>query len=753
MSVALSFSETIPLEQYAESAYLNYSMYVILDRALPHIGDGLKPVQRRIVYAMSELGLSAQAKYKKSARTIGDVLGKFHPHGDSACYEAMVLMAQSFSFRYPLIDGQGNWGSQDDPKSFAAMRYTEAKLSAFAHLLLTELNQSTVDWGANFDGTLLEPKLLPARVPNVLLNGASGIAVGMSTDIPSHNLKEITSACIALLDNPNLTVDDLVQYVPAPDFPTKAELITPQDELKKIYESGRGSLKLRASYQLEEGNIVITALPYQTSGNRVLEQIGSQLQNKKLPMVSDLRDESDHENPVRIVIEPRSNRVNIDQLMLHLFATTDLQKNYRVNMNVIGIDGKPQVKSLKHILCEWLDFRMQTVRKRLQHRLDEVLERLHILDGLLVAYLNIDEVIRIIREEEEPKSALMAAFSLSEIQAEAILNLRLRYLAKLEEVKITAEKKELDKERKKIEAILKSETKLKQEIVQELKADTEKYGDARQTVLIERPEAKSLEDSDIQTVEPVTVILSKKGWVRSAKGHEIDGGALSYKAGDEFLVATKGKSNQSVIFFDSTGRSYALNIADLPSARGAGEPLTSHVSPPNGAYFVGVMMGEDTQEVLLASSLGYGFLTSLSDLVARNKAGKLLLNLGEGAIALAPVLRGEASFVVVLSMEDRLLIFSIQELPSMSKGKGVKWMDVSSSSSRSTGEKREGVKAITVMQKGDCLEFISPKKRYRLDAKELKAYMGKRAGKGDKLPKGFTGVEGMMVTSEKLSSD
>ncbi len=737
MSDSLSFSEIVPLEVYTENAYLNYSMYVILDRALPNISDGLKPVQRRIVYAMSELGLNAQSKYKKSARTIGDVLGKFHPHGDSACYEAMVLMAQPFSFRYPLVDGQGNWGSQDDPKSFAAMRYTEAKLSAFAQLLLAELNQETVEWGANFDGTLLEPKILPARVPHVLLNGGTGIAVGMSTDIPSHNLREVTQACIQLLNEPDTSLDELLEYIPGPDFPTHAEIITPKDELRKIYETGRGTFKMRATYLMEESNIVIHALPHQTSANRILEQIGQQIQNKKLPMVADLRDESDHEHPVRIVIEPRSNRINVEQLMLHLFSSTDLQKNYRVNMNVIGIDGKPQVKSLKEMLSEWLVFRLSTVRKRFEHRLKEVMDRLHILDGLLISYLNLDEVIRIIRQEEEPKEVLMASFHLSDIQAEAILNLRLRYLAKLEEIKITSEQKELDKERKRIESILKSETKLKNEIIQELNHDTQKHGDARRTVLIERPEAKGLDETEMQSIDAVTVILSKKGWVRSAKGHEIDGATLSFKSGDEFLMLCKGKSNQQAIFFDSTGRGYALNIADLPSARGLGEPLTSHVSPPAGAHFISLMIGEQTQSVLLASNKGYGFIAPFGEMGSRNKAGKALLTIGADELALEPVWVNEGRYVAVLSGDDHLLVFKSEDLPRMSKGKGVKLISLSDKKGVST------LKAALVLEDNQGLEFISDKKNYVLSHKELKSYMGKRAGKGEKLPKTWLGINQM----------
>ncbi|MDE2088677.1 MAG: DNA topoisomerase IV subunit A, partial [Gammaproteobacteria bacterium] len=585
--------ERLPLKVFTEKAYLDYSMYVILDRALPHIGDGLKPVQRRIVYAMSELSLSAVSKHKKSARTVGDVLGKYHPHGDLACYEAMVLMAQPFSYRYPLIDGQGNWGSPDDPKSFAAMRYTEARLARFAEVLLSELGQGTVDWTPNFDGTLEEPSLLPARLPHVLLNGTTGIAVGMATDIPPHNLREVTAATVHLLEHPHATVEELCEHVQGPDFPTEAEIITPRAEIRRIYETGSGSLRVRARYEHEDGGIVITALPYQVSGARVLEQIAAQMQAKKLPMVEDLRDESDHENPTRLVIVPRSNRVDVDALMAHLFATTNLESSYRVNLNMIGLNGRPQVKNLKQVLSEWLEFRTATVRRRLQHRLDQVTTRLHVLDGLLIAYLNLDEVIAIIRREDHPKPVLMARFGLSDAQAEAILELKLRHLAKLEEMKIRTEQKALAEERDGLQKTLGSKQRLKTLIRKELQEDAERYGDARRSPIVERRPAQALDETALIPSEPVTVVLSSMGWVRAAKGHDIDPAALSYRAGDGFRAVARGRSNQLTVFLDSSGRAYALPAHSLPSARGQGEPLTGRLNPSGGAEFMGVMMGDD----------------------------------------------------------------------------------------------------------------------------------------------------------------
>ncbi len=682
-------TETLPLHTFTEKAYLDYSMYVILDRALPHIGDGLKPVQRRIVYAMSELGLSARAKFKKSARTVGDVLGKFHPHGDSACYEAMVHMAQPFSFRYPLVDGQGNWGAQDDPKSFAAMRYTEARLSAFSEVLLAELGDGTVDWTANFDGTLQEPILLPARLPVVLLNGAAGIAVGMATDIPPHNLREVAAAAIHLLEKPKATVDDLCEHIQGPDYPTGGDIITPRDELLRAYHTGSGSVRIRARYEQEGGDIIVTELPWQVSGARVLEQIAAQMTAKKLPMVADLRDESDHENPTRLVIVPRSNRVDIDTIMLHLFATTDLERSYRVNMNMIGLDGRPAVKDLRTLLKEWLEFRIGTVTRRLQYRLDKVLDRLHILDGLMIAYLNIDEIIAIVRSEDEPRPVLMARFDLSERQADAILDLKLRHLAKLEEMKIRGEQEELAAERDALEKMLSSKQRLRTLVKKEITADSEKFGDDRRSALVARPAAQAMDETALIPSDPVTIVLSEKGWVRSAKGHEVDAEALSYKAGDSFLAAVQGRSNQQVVFLDSSGRAYTLAAHGLPSARGQGEPLTGRFNPPDGVRFVGVMTGNPDSLYLLASDAGYGFVARLGDLYARTKAGKTVLSVPKNAQVLppAPVVDAEADQVAAIDLQGHMLVISTAEVPRLNRGKGIKIQGVSTKK-LATGEER-----------------------------------------------------------------
>ncbi len=732
--------ERLPLREYTEKAYLDYSMYVILDRALPHVGDGLKPVQRRIVYAMSELGLSAGSKHKKSARTVGDVLGKFHPHGDSACYEAMVLMAQDFSYRYPLIDGQGNWGSPDDPKSFAAMRYTESRLSPFARLLLQELGQGTVEWVPNFDGTLREPALLPARVPNVLLNGATGIAVGMATDIPPHNLREVVSACIRLLESPKATVEQLCEHIQGPDFPTEAEIITPRAEIRKVYETGSGSIRARARYVLENGDIVVTALPYQVSGARVLEQIAAQMQARKLPLVEDLRDESDHENPTRLVITPRSRRVDVEQLMNHLFATTDLERSYRVNMNVIGLDGRPRVRNLREVLAEWLTFRTQTVRRRLQYRLDRVNERLHILEGLLVAYLNIDEVIAIIRNEEEPKPVLMARFGISDRQAEAILELKLRYLARLEEMKIRGEQEELVAERERLEKILGSSRRLKTLIRKELLADAEKYGDPRRSPLVERSAAQALDETALISAEPVTVILSEKGWVRAAKGHEVDPQSLGYKAGDAFLAAAAGRSNEQAVFLDSTGRTYSLPAHQFPSARGHGEPLTGRVTPPAGAGFRAVMLGPPERRYLLASDAGYGFIARLGDLHAKNRAGKSVLSLPKGAEPLppVPVEQLEEGMVAVATSDGRLLLFPLAELPQMARGKGNKMIGISPAA---LAAREEFVKGVAVVPPGGSVTIHAGRRHITLRGRDLEHYIGERGRRGRKLPRGFQKVE------------
>ncbi len=739
--------EQIPLRKFTEEAYLNYSMYVIMDRALPHIGDGLKPVQRRIIYAMSELGLSALAKYKKSARTVGDVLGKFHPHGDSACYEAMVLMAQPFSYRYPLVDGQGNWGSADDPKSFAAMRYTEARLSRFSEVLLSELGQGTVDWTPNFDGTLKEPRILPARLPHILLNGVTGIAVGMATDIPPHNAREVAQACALLLEQPQATLGEVMEHLRGPDFPTDAEVITPHDEIVKIYETGRGSIRMRAKYYLEDGEVVITALPHQASGAKVLEQIAAQMQAKKLPMVSDLRDESDHENPTRLIIVPRSNRVDIEQMMQHLFATTDLEKNYRVNMNMLGLDGRPQVKPMLSILKEWLTFRQETVTRRTQHRLDKILARLHILEGLLIAYLNIDEVIAIIRYEDEPKPELMKRFGLTDTQAEAILELKLRHLAKLEEVKLKAEQDELDRERQQLELLLGSDRRMKTLLRKEILADAEKYGDERRSPLVERDEARALTERDLTPAEPVTVVLSSKGWVRAAKGHDVDGANLAYKSGDGYLAQAQGRSNQQVVFIDSSGRSYACEAHNLPSARTQGEPLTGRFNVVAGESIDHVLMAKDEQRFILASDAGYGFICKFADLVSRNKNGKAVLNLPVGAKILSPspVQDVASDLIAVVSNEGRMLVFPVADLPELAKGKGNKMISIPALRARS---REEYVVAMAVVPADTGVTLLAGKRKLTLKPTDLEHYRGERGRRGNKLPRGLQRVDSIMIENQ-----
>jgi topoisomerase-4 subunit A len=738
--------ERQPLHQFTERAYLEYSMYVILDRALPHIGDGLKPVQRRIVYAMSELGLDAAAKYKKSARTVGDVIGKFHPHGDSACYEAMVLMAQPFSYRYPLIDGQGNWGSMDDPKSFAAMRYTESKLTRYADLLLDELGQGTVDWVPNFDGTLEEPKVLPARLPNVLLNGTTGIAVGMATDIPPHNLREVAAACIALIDDPDASVRDLCKLMPAPDFPTRAEIITPKADIRQIYETGSGSLRMRAKYELEEGNIVITALPYQSSGSKILEQIAQQMNAKKLPMLDDLRDESDHETPTRLVLVPRSNRVDIEPLMAHLFATTDLERSYRVNLNVIGTNGLPQVKDLKSLLGEWLEFRVATVTRRLQHRLDRVTARLHILDGLLIAFLNVDEVIRIIRREDEPKPVLMKRFKLSDIQADAILDLKLRHLAKLEEMKIRGEQKELSDERADLEKTLGSRARLRTLVRREIAADAEKYGDKRMSPLVAREQAQAMSETDLIPAEPITVVLSQKGWVRAAKGHDIDPLSLSYRSGDGYQAHALGRSNQTAVFIDSTGRSYSLAAHSLPSARGLGEPLSGRLTPPDGATFAGALLGPPEAHAVLASEAGYGFACALEDLQAKNKAGKTILSVSEGGVVPPSLVSDITSdLVAVVTKQGRMLVFPLKELPVMNKGKGLKLIQIPTAD---VAKGADGVVAVVSIPAGGSLRLYSGQRHMTLKPGDLGGFRGERGRRGEKLPRGYQRVERAGVATD-----
>ena len=727
--------ESVAISEFTERSYLNYSMYVVLDRALPSLADGLKPVQRRIVYAMSELGLAASSKYKKSARTVGDVLGKFHPHGDSACYEAMVLMAQPFSFRYPLVDGQGNWGSQDDPKSFAAMRYTEARLSGFAEMLLSELGQGTVEWGLNFDGTLREPRLLPARLPNVLLNGSSGIAVGMATDIPPHNLREVVSACIRLLDHSRTSLDDLCDHVKGPDFPTGGEIVTPQAEIRDIYRTGYGSIRQRAVWVDENGDIAITALPYQVSGERVIEQIANQMNAKKLPMVGDIRDESDHENPIRIVIEPRSNRVDRAVLMTHLFATTSLEQTYRVNMNMIGLDGRPKVFDLREALKQWLDFRLETVKRRLSYRLDRVVKRLHILDGLLIAFLNIDEIIKIIRKEDEPKGVLIKRFKLSETQAEAILELKLRQLARLEEIKITGEQQALSREKAELQKILKSRDRLKTVVKKELVADAEEFGDDRRSPLVEREAAQALSESALIPSEPITVVLSKKGWIRAAKGLEVDPRELAYRGDDGYLHSGPGKTNQPLLCLDSTGRVYGLRSHELPSARSLGEPVGKTLKPPPGATFAGVMIGENSSQFLLASDSGYGFVATLEDLLTRNKSGKSALTVRAGGV-LPPqrIFEYEDDWVAAITDTGRLLIFALAELPQLNRGKGVKLINIPAARHKAGDEK---LQSVAVFREGDSLRLFAGKQHMRLKPKDIDTFVGSRAQRGRALPRGY----------------
>ena len=742
-------SEIIDIERrslgdFTEQAYLDYSMYVILDRALPYIGDGLKPVQRRIVYAMSELGLNATAKFKKSARTVGDVLGKFHPHGDSACYEAMVLMAQPFSYRYPLVEGQGNWGSSDDPKSFAAMRYTEAKLTPYAEVLLGELDQGTTDWTPNFDGTIDEPLLLPARLPNLLLNGTTGIAVGMATDIPPHNMNEVAAACVHLLAHPKATTADLCKHIKGPDYPTSAEIITPAEEIRDAYEKGHGSIKMRACYEVEKGGIVITALPFQTSGNKIIEQIAQQMQAKKLPMLDDIRDESDHETPTRLVLIPRSNRVDAEQLMQHLFVTTDLERNYRVNFNIIGTNGLPAVKNLRTLLKEWLAFRLGTVRRRLQFRLDKVVDRLHILDGYLIAFLNIDEVIKIIRNEDKPKPVLMKRFKLTGTQADAILDLRLRHLARLEEERIRGEQKILSAERKSIQLLLKSKQRLKTKVRDEIKKDAKKFGDERRSPIVEREAAQAIAEADLIPSEPVTIVLSEKGWVRAAKGHDIDPRELAFRSGDSFQAATHGRTNQTAVFLDAGGRCYSLPAHSFPSARSMGEPLGGRLSPPDGTDFVGVTAGDAVSKVLLASDAGYGFIAPVGELYSKNKAGKAVLSVRGVARAIAPqvIQDAESDDIACVTNDGYLLIFSASELPVLARGKGLKMMQIPAAKLK---KRAEFMMSACVLPRGLALRVTAGSRHITLKPKDLKRYRSERARRGLKLPRGFQKVDMMDV--------
>jgi topoisomerase-4 subunit A len=726
--------ERVPLAVFTEKAYLDYSMYVILDRALPHIGDGLKPVQRRIIYAMSDLGLSATSKPKKAARTVGDVIGKFHPHGDVACYEAMVHMAQPFSFRYPIVDGQGNWGSQDDPKSFAAMRYTEAKLTRYAQTLLAELEQGTVDWTQNFDGTLSEPALLPAQLPNLLLNGTSGIAVGMSTDVPPHNLREVAAALMRLLDEPNATLSQLMRHIKGPDFPTGGELVSGREDLVQIYKTGTGTLRLRARFRVEDGEIVITELPFQTSGAKVLEQIAGQMTAKKLPLVEDLRDESDHENPTRLVIGAKA-KVDLDALMNHLFATTDLERTIRVNINVIDLEGRPGIFGLKALLEQWLKFRTTTVKRRLTHRLERVTQRLHILDGLLIAYLNIDAVIKIIRSEDDPKPVLIKRFKLSDTQAEAILELKLRHLAKLEEIKIRGEQKELAVERADLEQTLKSKARLVKLMKGEIAELAERHGDARRTAIVEREAAQAIAESELVTSDPVTVVLSERGWARAAKGHDIEVAGLSYRSGDQFLAAARGRSNQLAVFIDSTGRAYSVGAHTLPSARGQGEPLSGHFNPPDGASFRAVLIGAPEDRWLIASSAGYGFIVKLEELYSRNKAGKAVLRVpGGGSVVPAAPVGAEATHIAAMSSDGRLLVFEVDELPELARGKGNKIMALP----KTGGIVLVGVSALAP---GQGVAIDAGQRHMLIKPADLDHYLAARGRRGSALPRGWRKVE------------
>jgi topoisomerase-4 subunit A len=732
--------EQQPMRAYAEQAYLDYSMYVILDRALPFLGDGLKPVQRRIIYAMSELGLASTSKPMKSARTVGDVIGKFHPHGDGACYEALVLMAQPFAYRYPLIEGQGNFGSSDDPKSFAAMRYTESKLTRFADLLLEELGQGTVEWSDTYDGKMEEPNWLPARLPHVLLNGTTGIAVGMATDIPAHNLREVVSACLRLVDDPDASVADLCEHVRGPDLATSAEIITARSELLKMYETGQGSFRQRARYVREGNNIVVNALPYQVSPKRVEEQLAELMKQKRLPMLEDFRDEGDHKAPIRLVLIPRSNRVDVDELMQHLFASTDLEKSFRANFNMIGLDGRPQVKNLKQVLSEWLEFRTDTLKRRIKYRLDKIDRRLHVLSGLLIAYLNLDEVIRIIRTEDEPKVVLMQRFALSDLQAEAILETKLRHLAKLEEMKIRGEQEQLEAEREDLAGTLDSKTRLKTLLKRELQADAKRFGDERRSPLVERAQAKALSETELTPSEPVTIVLSEKGWARMAKGHDIDPTQLNYREGDVYLSSGKGRSNQQAVFLDQSGRAYSTLASSLPSARGQGEPLTGRFDPPHGASFAHVLIGEPIQKLLLSSNHGYGFVSAFENLIGNKKAGKQLLNLSEGAMVLAPQWLPAAidqCLVAAVTSSGHLLVFALSELPELDKGKGNKLINIPSARLAS-GER---VVSTAVLAAQQTLVVVAGGRHTKLKGADLDAYRGTRAGRGALLPRGYQRVD------------
>ena len=738
-------NQSISLKKYAEDSYLNYAMYVILDRALPNIGDGLKPVQRRILYAMSELGLNAGAKYKKSARTVGDVIGKFHPHGDSAAYEAMVLMAQNFSFRYPLVDGQGNWGSQDDPKSFAAMRYTESKLTAFANLLLEELKFGTVDWQPNFDGSLLEPIIFPAKIPSILLNGTSGIAVGMATDIPSHNLNEVLDATIQMLDKPSSNLEDILKHIKGPDFSNGAKLIINNDELNEIYSTGRGGYKIQANWFKEGNQIIINALPYQASGAKILEQIADQMQNKKIPMVVDLTDEGDHEEPVRLAITMKSNRVNPEDLMNHLYASTDLQKTYRVNMNLISLKGSPKVFSLIELLKEWLTFRKTTVTRKLEHRLDQVNDRLHIVEGLLIVYLDLDKVIKTIRESDEPKKDLIKYFKISEIQANAILEIKLRQLAKLEHVRLEEEKASLINEQKEIEKILGSSSRLKTLIKKELIEIKAEYGDVRNSPIESESNAKVFSEEETLVTEPITVILSSAGWIRSAKGHDIDPASLSYRGDDSLKDYCRGRNNQNAVFLDSQGKAFSIPGHTLPSARGLGDPITGRVSADSGVEFMSTVIGNDEEQFMISNSAGYGYISEFKNMVSSKKSGKAFMKLPKGAKVLkAFKVEDTHKFIVAVSNIGRLLIFSLSELPILAKGKGNKIINIPKAKFES---EEEYLAHIALLADTSSLRIESGKQFLTIKIKDLENYISSRAKRGNLLPKGYRKVDAI---SEEL---
>ncbi len=737
---------SISLKKYAEESYLNYAMYVILDRALPNIGDGLKPVQRRILYAMSELGLDAGSKYKKSARTVGDVIGKFHPHGDGAAYEAMVLMAQNFSFKYPLVDGQGNWGSQDDPKSFAAMRYTESKLTKFANLLISELKSGTVDWQPNFDGSLLEPVIFPSKLPSILLNGTSGIAVGMATDIPSHNINEVIDATVFLLENPKSGLGDLLKIIKGPDFSNNAPIVVSNEELEEIYSSGRGGFKAQAQWAQEKNQIIINALPYQASGSKILEQIADQMMKKKIPMIVDLSDEGDHKEPVRLVITLKSNRVNAEDVMNHLFASTDLQKSYRVNMNLISLNGGPKVFSLVELIKEWLVFRKDTVIRKLEHRLDQVNDRLHILEGLLIVYLDLDKVIKIIRESDEPKKDIIKAFKLSEIQANAILEIRLRQLAKLEQAKLEQERDVLVTEQSEIEKVLKSKTRLKTLIKNELIEIKEDFGEERKSPIKENTAAKVFSEEETIVTEPITIVLSAAGWIRSAKGHDIDPSSLSYRGEDSLQDFSRGKSNQIAVFLDSNGKAYSLPSHSLPSARGMGDPISGRVSADSGIKFISTLIGNDEDKYMIMNTAGYGYISEFKNMVSNKKSGRAFMKIPNDAELLRAIhVREDHLYIAAVSNIGRLLIFKIDELPVLGKGKGNKIINIPTAKFVA---KEELMSHAQLISPTSSLRIESGKRFLTLKLKDLENYISSRAKRGNMLPQGYRKVDNMIEEVE-----